>query len=99
MADACVLLMQKYKASDLGEIVNIGMGEDITIMKLAELIAEIVQFKGRLLFDPSKPDGTPRKLLDISRITALGWRPKLTLEEGVRATYDAYLSSLGAEVH
>lgn len=94
MADACVFLMQKYRAADIGEIVNIGVGEDQTILELAEHIAKVVGYAGRIELDRSKPDGTPQKLLDISRITALGWQPRTSLGEGLRLTYAAYLSSL-----
>ena len=70
LADACVFLMERYNAADLGEFVNIGVGREITIRELAELVAEVVGFGGRLTFDSSKPDGTPRKLLDVSRLQA-----------------------------
>ena len=84
MADACVLLMEQ----GVGEgIYNIGSGTDVTIRELAETIARVAQFEGRLVFDASKPDGTPRKLLDVSRLNARGWRPRLGLEEGIRTTY------------
>jgi GDP-L-fucose synthase len=68
-------------------MINVGCGEDLTIRESAEVIAEVVGFKGRLTFDSSKPDETPRKLLDISRLTALGWRPQTTLLEGLQRTY------------
>jgi GDP-L-fucose synthase len=95
-ASACVFLLNlpedQLKAilanSDVAPIVNVGCGEDVTIRDLAEMIAKIVGFKGRLVFDSSKPDGTPRKLLDISRLTNLGWRPqRSSLEENLRITY------------
>jgi GDP-L-fucose synthase len=70
-------------------LINIGTGEDLTIRELAELVARELGFKGELRFDTSKPDGTPRKLLDVSRIHALGWRAKTTLPEGIRKTYAA----------
>jgi GDP-L-fucose synthase len=90
-ADACVFLMnlpeQRWKplVADDGvrPLVNIGCGQDMTIREFAELVAEVVGFKHRLIFDPSKPDGTPRKLLDITRLTALGWKPKTPLREGL----------------
>jgi GDP-L-fucose synthase len=87
LALACIFLLQHY---DGDTAVNIGMGKDISIKDLAELIKTIVGFDGELEWDGSKPDGTPRKLLDISRITALGWAPKIFLEEGIRSTYDWY---------
>lgn len=84
LADACVFLIQQY---DGAQPVNIGWGEDISIHELANLIQEIVGFGGRLGFDISKPDGTPRKLLDVSRLKALGWAPKIHLRDGIAATY------------
>ena len=86
-ADACFYLMQHY---DQKEFVNIGCGEDISIMDLAMLIKNIVGFSGDLLFDHSKPDGTPRKLMDISRLSALGWKPKIKLEQGITSVYKDY---------
>jgi len=84
MADACILLMER----GVGEgIYNVGSGTDVTIRELAETIARVVGFDGQLVFDASKPDGTPRKLLDVGRLRALGWRPRLGLEEGIRLTY------------
>ena len=90
MADAAVFLMNNY---DSGEIINVGTGEDVSIRELAELIARIVGFQGELVFDTSKPDGTPRKLLDVSRLHALGWRAKISLEEGIRSTYEWYVGT------
>ncbi len=87
LADACLFLMQNY---DNGEIVNIGVGEDLSIGELAELVKKISGFEGELKFDHTKPDGTPRKLLDISRIQNLGWKPRTTLEEGICKVYDEY---------
>ena len=88
MADAAVRLMEMY---DEPEIVNVGTGEDVTIRELAEMVREAVGFTGRLVFDTSKPDGTPRKLLDISRLRGLGWSPKIPLREGIAKTYAWYL--------
>ena len=88
LADACIHLMNNYQGSDL---VNIGWGKDITISELAQIIAGVVGFEGRIEFDGSKPDGAPTKLLDTSRITALGWRPTIELKDGVRRTYEWYL--------
>jgi GDP-L-fucose synthase len=85
LADAVVFLTRQY--SDAGPI-NVGTGSDVTIRELAAKMGEVVGFKGELAFDPSKPDGTPRKLLDVSRLHALGWRASTTLEAGLRATYD-----------
>lgn len=84
LADAVVHLMQVYDGEDL---VNVGCGDDISIRELAELVARVIGFEGRIEFDPSKPDGTPRKLLDVGRLTALGWRPRIGLEDGIRETY------------
>ncbi|MGA2025164.1 MAG: GDP-L-fucose synthase [Steroidobacteraceae bacterium] len=87
LADACLHLMQRYEGE--GPI-NVGWGEDVSIAQLAQIVADTVGFKGSLRFDPSKPDGTPRKLLDTSRLTALGWRPTITLDAGLRSTYEWY---------
>lgn len=91
MADACVFLMENY---DGKEFVNVGIGEDISIADLAHLIAEIVGYNGRLDFDRSKPDGTPRKLMDVSRINRLGWTAQIPLEEGIRGVYQDFKASL-----
>jgi len=93
LAEACVLLMQKHGAAEIGEIINIGCGEDITIEGLARLIAGIVGYKGTFRYDTTKPDGTPQKLLDITRITRLGWIPKISLREGVQKTYQWFCSA------
>jgi GDP-L-fucose synthase len=90
LADAVVFLMKTWSDE---EPINIGAGADVTISELARLIAEIVGFTGRFVFDASKPDGTPRKLLDVSRLTALGWHPRIDLEAGIRQTYDWYRAS------
>jgi GDP-L-fucose synthase len=90
MADACVFLMQNYSAEGW---VNVGWGRDETIAELAETIRRVVRFEGALRFDTSKPDGTPRKLLDTSRLTALGWTPRIPLEEGIRSTYEWFLNN------
>lgn len=89
-ADAAVFLMLHY---DQEEIINVGTGEDLTIRELAEMIADVTGFRGRITQDTSKPDGTPRKLLDVSRLRALGWQPKIPLREGLRATYEWFASS------
>ncbi|HEY8520454.1 MAG TPA: GDP-L-fucose synthase [Gammaproteobacteria bacterium] len=93
LAGAALFLMERY---DSPEIINVGVGEDVSIAELAELVRRIVGFEGTLEFDRSKPDGTPRKLLDVSKITALGWRPRIGLEEGIRATYEWYRSTPAA---
>jgi GDP-L-fucose synthase len=84
LADAVVYLLKTY---DNEPIVNIGWGEDVTIRELAETVAAVAGFQGRLVFDSSKPDGTPRKLLDTSRLTSLGWKPKIALRAGIEQTY------------
>ena len=84
MADAVVYLLETY---DDEAIVNLGWGEDVTIAELAALVAQVSGFKGTLTFDASKPDGTPRKLLDTTRLTSLGWKPKISLEQGIEQTY------------
>jgi GDP-L-fucose synthase len=84
LADAVVHLLKTY---DGEPIVNIGWGEDVTIKELAEMVAAATGFKGRLVFDASKPDGTPRKLLDTSRLTSMGWKPKISLKDGIEQTY------------
>jgi GDP-L-fucose synthase len=90
LADACVFLMGNYSSA---EIVNVGWDRDISISELAELVREVVGFKGKIVFDTSKPDGTPRKLLDTARVTALGWQPSITLKEGIASTYAWYLEN------
>ena len=93
-ADACFFLLERYNVSDIGEFVNIGVGKEITIRELAELIAGVVSFQGKLAFDSSKPDGTPRKLLDVSRIQALGWQARTGFREGVTKAYADYLKNI-----
>ena len=97
MADACVHLLGLPDSQYTGMVkslkpclINIGMGRDITIKELAELVKKIVDFKGKIVFDTSKPDGTPQKLLDISRMTKLGWKPQISLHEGIISTYRWY---------
>jgi GDP-L-fucose synthase len=87
MADACVHLMKTYSSADL---INIGTGEDIAIAEFARVVAEIVGYRGEISYDTSRPDGTPRKLLDISRLTKLGWRATTSLEDGLKRAYAAY---------
>ncbi len=91
LASAALFLMQHY---DEAEIVNVGIGEDVTIAALARLIANITCYKGELVFDTSKPDGTPRKLLDVSRLHELGWRHTIDLEAGIRSTYAWFLNNV-----
>jgi GDP-L-fucose synthase len=89
LADACVHLMKTYSS---GELVNIGLGDDITIAEFARLVAATVGYTGEISYDTSRPDGTPRKLLDVSRLAKLGWRAKTRLEDGLNLAYKAYLS-------
>jgi GDP-L-fucose synthase len=89
LADACVHLMKTYSG---GELVNIGTGEDITIAEFARVVAAAVGYTGKISFDPSRPDGTPRKLLDVSRLAKLGWRAATPLADGIKLAYRAYLS-------
>jgi GDP-L-fucose synthase len=88
LAHACLYVMDRYDGADA---LNIGVGQDVTIRELAELIAETVDYRPRIVFDSSKPDGTPRKLLDVTRLAALGWRASTPLREGLRRTYEAFL--------
>ncbi len=90
LADACVFLMETYDSS---EIVNLGTGVDVTIKELALMVKDVVGFTGEIRFDSTKPDGTPRKLLDVSRLASLGWGPTISLEEGLARTYDWYLAN------
>ncbi len=90
LADACVHLMERGYD---GALVNIGSGEDVTIRELAQTVMQAVGFKGRIVFDPTRPDGTPRKLLDVSRLAALGWRARTPLTSGVRLAYDHFLNA------
>jgi GDP-L-fucose synthase len=92
LSDACVYLMERHDAGAIGEFINIGTGEDIRIRDLVELVRAIVGYSGSVAYDSAKPDGTPKKLLDVSRIKALGWAPKVSLEEGIKKTYDWYRS-------
>jgi GDP-L-fucose synthase len=88
MADACIHLMKTYSDQ---ELVNIGTGEDITIAEFARVVAAAVGYSGDISFDASKPDGTPRKLLDVSRLAGLGWRARTSLQDGIKLAYQAFL--------
>jgi len=92
LADASVFLMNHY---DDESIVNVGVGEDISIGELAQLVKDVVGFSGEIVYDTSKPDGTPRKLLDVSRLSSLGWKAKISLREGIASTYEWYLEHRG----
>lgn len=90
MADGCIFLLENYDGADF---VNLGTGKELTIRQLAELIKKVVGFKGELRFNTDKPDGTPRKLLDVSKMETLGWKYKVELEDGIRRTYRWYLQN------
>ena len=89
MADACVHVMKTYSSA---ELINIGTGEDITIAEFARVVADVVGYRGEISFDTSRPDGTPRKLLDVSRLAGLGWHAQTSLVDGIRRAYDAFLA-------
>ena len=88
LADACVYLMNTYSGN---ETVNLGTGKELTIKELAELVKKVIGFKGEITSDPTKPDGTPRKLLDVSKLEKLGWYYKTELEDGIKLAYDDFL--------
>lgn len=90
LADACFFLMQKYSEAGM---INVGIGEDLTINELAHLIKKVVGYEGKIEHDTSKPDGTPRKLLDVSKLNAMGWKARISLEEGLRKVYQEFLES------
>jgi len=90
LADGLLMLLEKY---DGREIVNVGVGEDSSILELAEKVKKVVDFSGGIRWDKSKPDGTPRKLLDVTKIRGMGWKPKVTIEDGIAATYDWFLKN------
>ena len=92
-ADAAVFLMERPE--DLG-LINVGVGWDLSIAELAQLVARTVAYQGRIVFDTSKPDGTPRKLLDISKLRSLGWQAKIPLEQGIQSTYEWFCGNSGA---
>jgi len=91
MADATVFLMQGYEQA---EHINVGVGEDLTILELARLVGDVVGYQGQILTDPSKPDGTPRKLMDVSRLSALGWKARIGLRDGIAETYRWYVANV-----
>lgn len=91
LASACLFLLEKY---DSPEIINVGCGEDLSVRELAELICDVVGFGGELTWDKTKPDGTPRKLLDVTKLNKLGWRPAIALRDGIARTYDWFLKNV-----
>jgi GDP-L-fucose synthase len=99
LADACVYLMENIDADEMKKIspdyfVNVGTGKDLKIKELVNIIKDVVGYKGNVVWDTSKPDGTPRKLLDVTRITQLGWKARIKLEDGIKQTYESYLNGL-----
>ncbi len=94
LADASFFLMERYSYQEIGEMVNVGVGEDLTIDELARLVRELVGFTGEIRYDTDKPNGTPRKLLDVSRLNALGWQARITLREGLQRTIRWYRESV-----
>ncbi len=98
MADACLYLMENFNTDDIGEFINIGVGKDITIGELTALIKEIVGFEGEIRKDLSKPDGTQQKLLDITKLSSLGWKAKTSLKDGIEQTYEWYQSQIKSRV-
>lgn len=96
LADACVFLMKNYEDN---EIINIGVGEDISIKELAEKIKEVVGYQGEIKFDTTKPDGTPRKLVDVSKINALGWKASISLDEGLQKAYQWFLENVAMKTN
>jgi len=94
LADACIFLMENYSSP---EIVNVGWGKDVSILELAQLIRDVVGFEGELMFDSSRPDGTPRKLLDTTRMQGLGWRPSIELREGISSTVEWFEKIYGGQ--
>lgn len=91
LADACLFLMENYRGN---EVVNVGTGKDVAIRDLAEIVKNILGFRGEIVWDTTKPDGTPRKLLDVSRLKGLGWTSRISLADGIAMTYDWYVKSL-----
>ncbi|MEN8154850.1 MAG: GDP-L-fucose synthase [Acidobacteriota bacterium] len=94
LAKAVIFLMESYNYKEIGEVINIGYGEDVTIKELAEIIKEIIGFKGTIKWDSTKPDGTPQKLLDINRIKKLGWKPSISLGKGIELTYKDFFKNI-----
>ncbi len=97
LADACVYLLNNYNFKDISPFINVGTGQDLPVKQLAYIVKSIVGYTGDIKFDHSKPDGTPRKLLDISKMNSLGWKAKTSLEDGIRKTYNWFLDKYGME--
>jgi len=96
LANLLIFLMKNHNYKDLGEIINIGSGEDLKIKKLAQKVKDIVKFEGQIQFDNKKPDGVPKKLLDVSRMSSLGWKPVINLDDGIKKSYQWYLNATQA---
>lgn len=94
LADACIYLMKNFGYTDVGEVINIGTGVDLTVKDLARMIKEIIGFSGRIKYDSTRPDGTPRKLLNVERLKKLGWKQSIGLKEGIEKTYNWYISRI-----
>ncbi|MDJ0940760.1 MAG: GDP-L-fucose synthase [Woeseiaceae bacterium] len=94
LADAVCFLLENYES---GEIINVGVGEDVAIAELAELVRDIVGFEGEIRYDATRPDGTPRKLMDVTRLSSLGWTAQTTLPEGIRQTYEWYVENVASQ--
>ncbi len=97
LADACVYLMENKDYNEIGELVNITDGTDIQLKDLFEIVKKVVGYKGEIVYDKTKPNGTPRKLMDATKIKALGWSPKINLEEGITNFYKWYLNPQSIE--
>jgi GDP-L-fucose synthase len=96
LADACLFLMKNYDSPD---IINVGTGEDATVAEIAELVKEVVGYRGRIAFDCTKPDGAPRKLLDASRVRSLGWQPRVAMKDGIRDAYRWFVENVAGRAH
>src|SRR5690606_34269905 len=94
LASACVYIMQNCSSEQIGEFVNIGTGIELTISQLTNLLCKLIGYQGEIVFDETKPNGTPRKLTNVSKLHRLGWRHSISLEEGVRETYRWYLENV-----
>src|SRR5262249_44516471 len=92
LADACIFVLKNYSGD---EFLNVGTGQDLTIAEFAKLVADVVQYKGQLVFDTSRPDGMPQKLLDVTKLSALGWRAKTPLRDGLAAAYADFVAGGG----
>ena len=92
LASACVFALERLNASDIGECINVGTGIDLTIREIAETVMDAVGYQGRIVFDTRKPDGTPRKVLDVSALRRLGWHARIALQDGIPSAYQDFLA-------